>query len=70
MTRDQEIEAAIKKAAGWDGKNWPQWRSPSGLSYDRPKAVRMRMQNSGDVIETGWENVLRAVLMDVATLVT
>ena len=68
MTQDYEIEAAIQRAAGWDGKNWPQWKSPSGLSYDRPKAVRMRMKNSGDVIETGWENVLRAVLMGVAEL--
>jgi len=67
MTRDQEIELAVKKAAGWDGKNWPQWRSPGGVLYDRPHPVKMRMHH-GAIVETGWENVLQAILRGVAEL--
>jgi len=67
VTRDQEIEIAVKRAAGWTDKGWPQWRSPGGVLYDRPKPVRMRMHH-GEIVETGWENVLRAVLMGVAEL--
>ena len=63
-----EVEQACMKAAGWDGQRWPQYVSPNGVAYDRPKPLTMKM-NHGELVQTGWENCLRAILQGVATLV-
>jgi len=73
MTRQQEVEQQCKRAAGYvPGKGWPQ-RSigrADGLKYniDYPQPVKIKMHH-GEIVETGWENCMRAILQGVATLV-
>ena len=55
-----EVEAICQRAAGMDSRgNWK----------GSPKPLKMRMKSSGEVIETGWQNVSRAIFNGVATLV-
>ena len=68
MTRQQEVQQECMRAAGWDGKSWPQRTRPDGVKFDYPNAVNIRMHH-GEIVTTGWENGARAILQGVATLV-
>ena len=69
MTKQQEVEQRVMRAAGWTpGKGWPQGQGSFGRKFDCPGPVQIKMHH-GAIVEPGWENALRSILMGVATLV-
>lgn len=66
--KQREVEQQCMKAAGWDGKRWPQRTRSDGMKFDYPNAVQIKMHH-GEVVTTGWENAARAILQGFATLI-
>lgn len=68
MTRQQEVEQQCMRAAGYKNNRWPQRERRDGVLFDFPNPVQIKMHH-GEIVTTGWENAVRAVLQGVATLV-
>jgi hypothetical protein len=64
------LDAKIRAAAGWDAAKgaWAE-TSVNGVITHEPRPLKIRMNNSGEVLELGFEHAHNAVLHGRAELV-